>query len=83
MLFVIDSSQMFGWCFLLDVIVCGLSILTLVIFTEATSTDQSDDIEESITIDSIFCRSKNTKFNAHAVLRGLGNFNLLQRCVEF
>lgn len=66
---------MFGWCFLLDVIACGLSIFTLVIFTKATATDETDDIEDSITIHSIFIRNRNIKFNAHAFFRGIGNLD--------
>lgn len=59
----------------MDVIICGVSIVTLVAFTKTPPlvAELNPDIEESMFIDSMFIRSKHLKLNAHILLRGIGN----------
>lgn len=69
----------------MDVMVCGLSVMTLVAFTKtpASVSESNSDIEESITIDSTFIRSKHLKLNTHILLEGIGKWSMDEKFIIF
>lgn len=74
---IIDRFQLFCWCFLLDVVLCGMSIIAYVIFNKKSIKRQrSDDLEESITQNepssSISMRQKQLNLDTQAVLKRIG-----------
>lgn len=72
---------MFCWCFLLDIVVCGLSIMVLIASNIAAPmvTDENNDIEESIALESILIQSEHLKLNTNAFLRGIGKTSHFDR----
>lgn len=75
----IYRSEMFCWSFLLDVVLCGMAIVSYVIFNrKSIKHKRNNDLEESNTPDepasSIFIRQQQRlNLDTHALLERIGN----------
>lgn len=76
------SSDSICWNFLIDVFLCVASVIGLMVFNKIASMNRSNNMENSVIIDSMFGRNKYLKSKSRTILEGIGNVNTIELIIK-